>query len=168
MELTLSTLPEPIHEIPSDLRPVLEVLTTVENSFFILARRGLEFIQGGADSDGGFFLEYTENGVEGIHQYRQPLALDVVADITRRYVDGDDTWKEELEWVPLSSDEAEVEEEDGSLGFFDGLGLRKVISELERNHIEVRVEHQQDGFMVFTTPEKARRAKRLIAELFPT
>ena len=166
MELTLSTLPEPIHEIPSDLRPVLEVPTTVENSFFVLARRGLEFIQGGPDSDGGFVLEYTENGVEGIHQCRQPLPLDVVADITRRYVDGDDTWKEEFEWVHISSDEV-AEEEDGSLGFFDGLGLRKVISELETNNIEVRVEHQENGFMVFTTPEKARPARQLIAELFP-
>ncbi len=88
------------------------------------------------------------------------------ADIARRYLEGDDTWKKDPEWEHFDIEGVE-EEEDGSLGFFDGLGLRQVISELEKNDIEVRVEAQENGFNIFTTPAKALLARQVIADLFP-
>ncbi len=164
MRLVISTIPDPIDEIPEDLAALLDVLAPIEGASFALTESEYTFLRGEQVENDQFLLQYSNDSEDGYHEYKTLLDSISAAQIANRYASGDSGWKDAQHWEHVIIAEGE---EPGSLGFFDGVGLKQVISELERNDLDVRVEPLNHGFMVFTTEEHATKAKQLIAEMFP-
>ena len=164
MRLHISTIPEPILEIPDDLTPLLTVLAPLEGAFFELVKAEHTYLRGDRVDHDRFLLQFSEPSMEGYREYKTPVESTSAALIANHYASGAPDWLDDQHWdlvITTGGDDS------AALGFFDGIALRLVINALERNELDVRVEPLENGFLVFTTEEHAPEAKQLIAGLFP-
>lgn len=164
MKLTISTVDAPTENVPWDLSPVINELQHKEEAYFILAASEFDFLQGSASGSEGYHLEFFQTDVDGHYASKVPLRASVVSEIANRYRRGAGNWKDLCEWDYHEPLEEVV---DGNLGNFEGVALRHVLRELERNNIPCMLERSEQGFSVFVSPDNEARGRDLIRGLFP-
>jgi len=152
---------------PEDLRPVFEAIRQEDGSFFILSQSDHQFLQGYWIEGEGFHLEFFEPDTEGYHRTPQPISSELATKVAELYGQQNPNWRPFCEWQYELEREFAEPERDGRLGHFDGVGLRRVLEELERHHVPCRLEQDGMGFIVFVPPEEDEKARALVADLFP-
>ena len=79
------------------LRATLEAQAD-EDSFFVLSRSPMTYMQGVMHDDGGYQLEYQVDDLEHHYRAERALTLDEAVEITAAYVRGDDSWLQACPW----------------------------------------------------------------------
>ncbi len=167
MKLTVSTTNVTSEDVPQDLSAVIRALAQRDESYFILEDSEGTFLQGTWSISHGYSLEFYQADVPGYHNSREPLPLETVAELVNRYRSSDASWIELCHWnhIPLLEDDDDSG--DVCLGHFEGLAVRHLIKDLERNEVPCRVERQKDGFKVFVPSEFGDDAHAILRSLFP-
>ncbi len=155
---------DPTIPIPTDLAPSILGLTREEGGFFVLSDMERGVLQGMWEGE-GFSLLCQVGDDDVFHEFSNSLEPETVAAIANRFLEGDMSWRTHPDWKVWEIEEA-VPEEDGCLGYFDGVGLRHVLRALESAEIEVRLERIENGFTVWVPPENGKAARGIVAELF--
>ncbi len=82
----------------------LQALDSEDDSFLILSKDGMSYIQTCRESDGHYVLEYQEGSLEEHYECAdEMLNFEKVSMAFSSYLNGTDEWKTSLKWQPLGS-----------------------------------------------------------------
>lgn len=167
MKLTVSTISETSEDIPRDLTDVIRALRQCEEPFFILEKSAGNFLQGAWNEPHGYYLEYYQSGVPGHHNSQRNVPVETVCELVNRYRSSDASWRDLCEWRHIPPPEEDDDGRDVCLGTLEGVALRHLLTDLERNGVPCRLEPQEAQFNVFVPAEFGDDARAIVRSLFP-
>lgn len=105
LELSGAELTEPLDEVL--ITGSLQALNSDDDSFLILSKDGMSYIQTCKTSDGHYVLEYQEGSLAEHYECAdEMLNFQKVSMAFTSYLNGTDEWKTALTWQPLGSSES--------------------------------------------------------------
>lgn len=89
-------------------REVAEALASLDgdaNSFAIIGRDEMEYLQASGGVGAGFRVEYQAGSLREHYRCPERISLYRATRLFQKYAVGDDTWRQDLPWEPMKLDE---------------------------------------------------------------
>lgn len=100
MHLTLGTGEEFANPTAAQISEGLAELTGFEDSFAILSRSEMTYVQTSGGQATGFVVEYQVESLDShFRSRRNDLPLETVQELFLAYAAGDESWRSRIDWV---------------------------------------------------------------------
>ncbi len=71
--------------------------------FIILSQSAQIYIQASGETDGPYYVEYREGDADHHFQCTQEIAKQQVQDLFMKYLEGDSSWKNDVNWKQIEN-----------------------------------------------------------------